>query len=154
MESIDAAIKEIETKLQHESHSLQDENKLHQKLQQYTAARPLARDHALTTQKLQESDVYRAQISQRLADCDEVLREIKEKETTEKKALDEIRSKETSATSDVPSLHVEKKECYDIIVACRAKIDEIRADFDAKYKEYIKRDRAFKAYVRQQRTAQ
>ncbi len=56
--------------------------------------------------------------------------------------------------NDVPALHTEKKECYDIIVACRAKIDEIRADFDAKYKEYIKRDRAFRGYVRAQKQQQ
>lgn len=105
-------------------------------------------------QKLQESDTYRSQISQRLADCDEVLKEIKDKETSEKAALEEVRSKENANFSDVPSLHNEKKECYDIIVACRAKIDELRAEFDAKYKDYIKRDRAFKAYVRVQRQQQ
>lgn len=154
LETIEASIKEIEGKLNHESHSLQDENKLHQKLQALTAARPLARENAVLQQKLQESDVYRSQISQRLADCDEVLKEIKDKETAEKGALDEVRNRENSATSDVPSLHVEKKECYDIIVACRAKIDEIRADFDTKYKDYIKKDRNFRAYVRVQRNKQ
>jgi hypothetical protein len=93
LETIEANIKEIEAKLNHESHSLQDENKLHQKLQQLTAARPLAREHAVLQQKLTESDSYRSGISQRLADCDEVLKEIKDKETAEKSALEELRGK-------------------------------------------------------------
>lgn len=46
---------------------------------------------------------------------------------------------------------VEKKENYEICVALRAKIDELRKANDEEYQEYIKRDRVFRSYQREQR---
>lgn len=52
------------------------------------------------------------------------------------------------------AVQVEKKENYDIMVTLRAKIDELRKQNDAEYQEYIKRDRAFRGYQREQRRKQ
>ena len=46
---------------------------------------------------------------------------------------------------------VEKKENYEIMVTMRAKIDEIRKKNDEEYNDYIKRDRAHRGYMREQR---
>ncbi len=40
------------------------------------------------------------------------------------------------------------------MVTLRAKIDELRKQNDAEYQEYIKRDRAFRGYQREQRRKQ
>jgi hypothetical protein len=39
-------------------------------------------------------------------------------------------------------------QCWDIIQALRAKVDEIRNDFNAKYQEFIKLDRNYNNYMR------
>lgn len=47
---------------------------------------------------------------------------------------------------DMPALNVEKKENYDIMVACREKINERRKEWDEGWNEYVKLDRAYNAY--------
>lgn len=46
---------------------------------------------------------------------------------------------------------MEKKESYEICVALRAKIDELRKANDEEYQAFIKRDRAFRGYQREQK---
>ncbi len=48
--------------------------------------------------------------------------------------------------SDIPALHNEKKECWDIIQALKAKQQEIRSEFDGRYRAFIKEDRAYRTW--------
>lgn len=151
LEQLEAKVREVEAKISHETLTPNDEKKLHEQLQNLNQARPAARQYAVLQEKLNASEKARTEILTRLQQCDEVLNSIKAKEDAEKEVLNEVRDRHESETSDVPTLRSEQKDCWDIIVACRDKITEIRKEYDAKYQEYIKLDKNYNAYQRHQK---
>ncbi|GFH27684.1 uncharacterized protein HaLaN_26048, partial [Haematococcus lacustris] len=78
----------------------------------------------------------------------ELLNASKAQQEVEQKILDERRSKQSELEGDIPQLLVEKKECYEIVQALRAKINEVYAEYNVKYKEYIDLDRNYNSYMR------
>ena len=145
-DQITAKLQELEFKLAHDSLGDRDRIKVEKDLQDLKAATPSARQLVALELKLKESEAQRAAISKRLNDCDEVLKDLKAKEEAERAILDEFKSKANEEMVDVPSLIVEKKACWDMIVAFRDKITEIRKEYDAKYQEYLKQDRAYRGW--------
>jgi hypothetical protein len=148
-------IAELEERLRHDSTlTIQDEKKLHDQITKLNAAKPLAKEHVVVSQRLQETESIRTQIIDRLKECDAVLNGVKAKEAEEKAALDAIKSAESEETSDVPGLHVEKSECYQIIVSLRDKVTQIRTEYNEKYQEWVKLDKVYNAWSRHQKKLQ
>lgn len=150
LDSLETKVQELEWRLEHESVPEAEEKRLQQQLTSMVAARPLARSYAVADAKLKEVEDTRAAISKRLSDCDAVLKEVKAKEEVERAALDAARGKDKDAGPgiDYGALTVEKQECWQIMSALRDKITEIRKAFDEQYKEYIKLDKNYNAWLR------
>ncbi|GLC47247.1 hypothetical protein PLESTF_000895100 [Pleodorina starrii] len=149
-DKIDADTRDLEFKLTHETLSEQEEKRVHTQLQQLKAALPLAKKYAEYDARLKEGEVQRASIIARLKESDGVIGQLDAQITAASAVLDEARSKADAHAADLPTLQVEKKENYEIMVALRAKIDELRKANDAEYQDFIKRDRAYKGWKREQ----
>ena len=150
LENLETRIQETEFRLSHESVSESEEKRMQQQLTQMIAARPLAKSHAVAEAKLKEVEEARAVVSKRLTECDAVLNSIKAKEEVDRAALEAERSKDQGgeSTLDWGALTVEKQESWQMICAYRDKITEIRKDFDEQYREYIKLDKNYNAWLR------
>lgn len=148
LDNVERQIQETEHKINHETLSSTDEKMLMQKLQKLQQARGYAGEWASITARMAEIEQLQNTVTQKLQQCDELLTDIKAKEEKEKSALSSIRNKEQGEVADLPTLNVEKAECWDIIQACRKKIDEVRNEHNQKYSEFIKLDRNYKAYMR------
>ncbi|GFR45760.1 hypothetical protein Agub_g7175 [Astrephomene gubernaculifera] len=149
-EKLEQEIRDLEFKLAHESLPEQKEKQAQQQLQQLTAARPLAKKFAEFDARLKEEDGNRASIIARLKESDAVIATLDGQIAAASAVLDEARAKADSHAADLPTLQVEKKENYEIMVTLRAKIDELRKQNDAEYQEFVKRDRAYKGWKRDQ----
>ncbi len=57
----------------------------------------------------------------------------------------------TSAHAPALAPHPCDPQSWDIIQALRAKMDEIRKEFNEKYQEYIKLDKNYNNYIRAQK---
>ncbi|GLI65203.1 hypothetical protein VaNZ11_008677 [Volvox africanus] len=149
-DKIEQDIRDLEFKLAHESLQEQEEKRVQTQLQQLTAARPLAKKYAEFDARLKESETQRAGILARLKDSDSVILELDKQITAASAVLDDAKAKADAHAADLPSLQVEKKENYEIMVMLRAKIDELKKQNDAEYQDFIKRDRAYKGWKRDQ----
>jgi tRNA U55 pseudouridine synthase TruB len=146
-DSMETKIEEIEFKLSHESLSVQDEQRLQQSLSQFTTARPLAKQIGGLQATLAELEEKRTGFTGRLQECDKILDGVTAKETVAKAELNELKTSEEGEMVDIPSLIVERKECYEIINAMRDAITEVRTEFDARYKHYITLDRNYNGFL-------
>ncbi|GIL87948.1 hypothetical protein Vretimale_6325 [Volvox reticuliferus] len=149
-DKIEQDIRDLEFKLAHESLQEQEEKRVQTQLQQLTAARPLAKKYAEFDARLKESEAQRSGIVARLKDSDSVISELDKQIAAASAVLDDAKAKADAHAADLPSLQVEKKENYEIMVTLRAKIDELKKQNDAYYQEYIKRDRAYNGWKREQ----
>ncbi|EFJ43960.1 hypothetical protein VOLCADRAFT_121362 [Volvox carteri f. nagariensis] len=168
-DKIEQDIRDLEFKLAHESLPEAEEKRVQKLLQDLTAARPLAKKYAEYDSRLKESEVQRASIIARLKESDGVIAQFDAQIAANSAVLDDARTKADSHAADLPNLQarkypclclsmptgtfwllVEKKENYDIMVALRAKIDEIKKQNDAEYQDFIKRDRAYMGWKRDQ----
>ena len=105
-------------------------------------------------EKLKSVEERRAAAKARLDECDAVLSAIKEKEQKEVAALDALHKKLEESNLDWPALHVEKQEAWEVIQALKAKIGEIRDDFNKKYTEWKKLNENYNAWSRHDKKAQ
>ncbi|GIL67772.1 hypothetical protein Vafri_21294 [Volvox africanus] len=149
-DKIEQDIRDLEFKLAHESLQEQEEKRVQTQLQQLTATRPLAKKYAEFDARLKESETQRAGILTRLKDSDSVILELDKQIAAASSVLDDAKAKADAHAADLPSLQVEKKENYEIMVTLRAKIDELKKQNDAEYQDFIKRDRAYKGWKREQ----
>ncbi|KXZ48222.1 hypothetical protein GPECTOR_29g127 [Gonium pectorale] len=149
-EKVEQEIRDLEFKLQHESLGEQDEKRAQAQLQALTAARPIAKKYSEFDARLKELDAQRTGIIARLKESDGVIAQLDQQIAAASAVLDEAKAKTDAQFSDLPTLQVEKKENYEIMVTLRAKIDELRKANDAEYQEFIKRDRAYRGWKREQ----
>ncbi|KAG2441196.1 hypothetical protein HYH02_010040 [Chlamydomonas schloesseri] len=147
-EKIEQDIKDLEFKLAHETLPDQEEKRVQAQLSQLTAARPTAKKYAEFDARLKETEAQRTGIMARLKESNDVIAQLDTQIAAANAVLDEAKAKADSHFADLPSLQVEKKENYEIMVTLRAKIDELRKANDAEYQEYIKRDRAYRGWKR------
>lgn len=145
-ENLESKIEELEYKMAHEGG--EDDKLLFKRISDLKSARPAFKESGDIEAKLKAWEEKRAEIQHRLQQCDAVLTDVKAREEEERKVLEQSRSKQAETDLDVPALNVEKKECWDIIQALRAKMDEIRKDFQARWTEYITLDRNYNNYMR------
>eukprot|EP00798_Chlamydomonas_sp_ICE-L_P009131 gene9131-16256_t len=155
LDQLETRLQEIEFKMSHESVSEAEEKRMNVQLTNMNAARPMARQHALAEEKLKEVEEARAAVSKRLTDSDAVLNAIRAREDTDRATLEQLQadSKATDPQVDFGTLVVEKQECWQVITALRDKMTEIRKDFDVQYKEYIKLDKNYNAWLRHDKRA-
>lgn len=104
--------------------------------------------------KLKMIEAARTASKVRLDSCDATLSSIKEREAVEIAALDAIRKQREDATVDLPSLEVEKQECWEVGQLLRAKRTEIRESFNQKWNEYQELNKNFLIWVRHDKKAQ
>eukprot|EP00195_Chlamydomonas_chlamydogama_P013846 CAMPEP_0202900860 /NCGR_PEP_ID=MMETSP1392-20130828/12076_1 /ASSEMBLY_ACC=CAM_ASM_000868 /TAXON_ID=225041 /ORGANISM="Chlamydomonas chlamydogama, Strain SAG 11-48b" /LENGTH=616 /DNA_ID=CAMNT_0049587313 /DNA_START=74 /DNA_END=1924 /DNA_ORIENTATION=- len=148
LETLEADIQQMEFRLSHESLSENEEKRVMQQVQALSAARPAVRSYIELESKLKQNEETRSSIKGRLDACDAVLKGIKDKEDVEKAALEQYKKAQNDETVDIPALTVEKQECWQIMVALKEKIAEIRDDYSKKYQEYIKLDKNYRIWRR------
>jgi chromosome segregation ATPase len=154
MDTIESELQQLEYMMQHESMSAQDEKKMQKQLQDLNAARPIVRDYRALEEKLKVVEENRASAKARLDQCDSVLEGIKAKQDTENVALDEIRRQRDKDVETIPDKEAEKKECWEIIQVLRAKMDEIRENFNAKWNEWVELNKHYNAWRRHEQHRQ
>lgn len=148
LENLEADIAALEYKIEHESLSATEEKRVHQQLSTMVAARPLQRQTSVLEEKLKVVEANRGSAKARLDQCDAVLEGIKEKERVEQSALDEIRRQRDEANVDLPALEVEKQECWEVIQVLRAKMSEVRDEFNVRWKEWSELNKHYSAWRR------
>lgn len=150
-QALEAQLQEMEFKLTHESLTAAQEKALRERKERTEKDKPavarLAAVSAAIDAARAASDDLRAQIKA----VNEQLDKIKSSREAEEAKLAALRASEAEARSDVPALHVEKKEQWEVIQALREKQREVRSAFNDKWEEFKKRDRAFKAWFAQER---
>lgn len=151
LETLEEKIRALESTLAHDSLSPQEEKRLHDQLNALNAAKPIARQAAALNAKLAENDALRSQIKARLESFDAAINQVKAVQDQHLAALNELRGKQETSSVDIPALIAERKECREIIDVCRDKINATRKEFDEKYREWIKLDKNYNAYVRAQK---
>jgi hypothetical protein len=140
--------------MEHETLSAADEKKAQQYVQSLVAARPVSRQILMLEEKLKMIEAARAASKVRLDNCDATLSSIKEREQVETAALEAIRKQREEATVDLPSLDVEKQECWEVVQLLREKKNEIRNSFNQKWAEYQELNKNFQIWQRHDRKAQ
>ena len=154
LDSLEADIQGLTFSMEHDSLSVTEEKRVQQQLAALTAARPLAAQITAQEDKLKSVEERRAAAKARLDECDAVLAAIKEKEQVEVAALDALHKKQEETNLDWPALNVEKQEAWEVIQALKAKISEIRDDFNKKYQDWKKLNENYNAWSRHDKKAQ
>lgn len=95
---------------------------------------------------LKENELTRSEINGRLQERDGALNEIKARGEAEKADQDGVQALADMGGPNVPALNAEKQECWDIMVAMRATIAEIRAAYDVRWQAWNKLDRNYSAW--------
>jgi hypothetical protein len=152
LQAIDEQIAELEFKLTHESLSAAQEKAMREKKERMQRQdRPAVERLSQVSARIDEckaaSDALRAEILVLNGRLDS----IKAARDKEEAMLSELRAAEQEARSDIPGLHVEKKELWEVIQALRDKQREIRDAFQKQWDEFKKLDRAWKGWNAQER---
>lgn len=152
LEALEDKIRELDFKLNHESLNVAEEKRCREmKEKAERQDRPaMARAVALQA-KIDEVKAAITQLQDQIKAVNGQLDKIKKAQDGQQAILDNIRSKENDVRADIPNLHVEKKECWDIIQALRAKQKEIRDAFNEKWTEFKKQDTAYRGWFREER---
>ena len=154
LDTLDADIQQLTFKMEHDSLSVSEEKKAQQQLSALGAAKPIAGQLASLEEKLKGVEERRASAKARLDQCDAVLSGIKEKEQGEVSALDAIHKQQEEANVDFPAMQVEKQECWEVIQALRAKMNEVRDEYNGKYQKWSVVNRNYQAWARHDKKAQ
>lgn len=92
--------------MQHESLSEQEEKRVHQQIQNLTAARPLARKFVEYDARLKETEMARTGITKRLAEYDSQIKVLDDAISVQNRILDDAKSKADGHREDLPTLQV------------------------------------------------
>ncbi|KAF5831447.1 hypothetical protein DUNSADRAFT_13122 [Dunaliella salina] len=142
----DAEVKELEFRLAHETNQPVEEKAMQARLKELTAARPALRELAALEAKVKDRNDAREALSGQIQALNTQLDSLSAAMETEKQNVEAHKSSQN--LPDQNSLNTEKQECWDLITKLRAKKNEVNAEFNEKYKEYIKLDKNYNAYIR------
>eukprot|EP00210_Caulerpa_lentillifera_P001831 g1761.t1 len=151
VDEIDHLIQELEEQINgaEELSEEQEEQCIHE-IKQLVKSKELLKSLRMQIDQVQADDALCDALVKKLKGLDDDLEDCKTSERELSKELEKLRKQKELAEQDRSNLEAEKKECWEIICALRAKKKELSDAFSEKMEQYYALDRQYKYQLRKE----
>ncbi|KAL4430001.1 hypothetical protein ABPG77_004371 [Micractinium sp. CCAP 211/92] len=151
VEEIDQHIAELEHRISHDSLSLNEEKKVLEQIKALKKSRGTIGELTSKVSQLEQDSSAVDGLREGIKGIDGAIDKIKAQEEVLRQELADMRAKEAERGSDIPALIQERDECREICKAAYQKIQDLRAELDAKWATYKEQNALFRVQLAEDR---
>lgn len=151
IEEIDQSILQLEEQINGTEELAEEQQELciHE-IKQLAKSKELLKSLWKQIEQVQADDALCEALVKKLKGLDDDLEDCKTTERELNKELEKVKKQRDVAEQDISTLDSEKRECWDIICALRAKKKDLSDAFSAKMDQYYALDRQYKHQLREE----